>query len=451
MKFELVRFYYSPQDRPAPRYHTDNEKALQQLENLQEKGVKVEIFDVNEVADLFPHYHRATVGPSVALRPVFGAKGALEDDFGRAVPALVCHEHAGDLYPAEVFPRMDKTLERMLGINEVLDNLLTYGDPVAPAAAAPIPDEETREAEIPDEYEEALSDISAEERAEEPEELEAAPEAAEPPVAAAPAPEEPAEEAPAVEEEVIVPAEPRFEQPPPPPPRAPAPEPARGGCVGTVVEWLVLLLLGTVLGTALTLGVLYAFNGTLNFSSRAWGSEIQAALSQLQTEQAQLGVDIDALEREADRLSQSLARLADKANTLEEYTGTIRNELESTKEELETTKQDLETTAADVETLQTDVRAVATESAQFDTFLTRLRDVLIELQGTPVPTATPTPTDTPTPTATRTRTPTASPTRTRTPTPRPTSTPRRTPTVPATPTAVAQPTKATAPASTPTP
>ncbi|RME47049.1 MAG: hypothetical protein D6791_06775 [Chloroflexi bacterium] len=141
MKFELVRFYYSPQDRPDERYYTDNEKALQQLERLKETGTEVEIYDVNEIEDLFPHYHRATVGPKVALRPVFGAKGALEEDFGRAVPALVCYEKKGDLYPSEVFPRMDKGLERLLGINEALDNLLEYDDTVPPAAEAPIPGE----------------------------------------------------------------------------------------------------------------------------------------------------------------------------------------------------------------------------------------------------------------------------------------------------------------------
>jgi len=141
MKVELIRFYYSPHDEPDQRYHIDNKRALKQLEQLKQRGTEVEILDVNEIEDLFPHYHRATVGPSVALRPVFGTKGALEEDFGRSVPALVCYESKDDLYPAEVFPRMDRRLERMLGINEVLDNLLTYGNTVAPAIEAPIPDE----------------------------------------------------------------------------------------------------------------------------------------------------------------------------------------------------------------------------------------------------------------------------------------------------------------------
>lgn len=453
MKFELVRFYYSPTDQPAPRYHTDTGRALRQLQALVDEGVEVGIFDVNEVADLFPHYHRATVGPQVALRPIFGSKGALEEDFGRTVPALVCYESRDDLYPAEVYPRMDRNLERMLGINEVLDNLLAYGAPVAPAVEAPIPDEVEllpelevdMDARVPHEAPAIREDVAEEE----PEPL--------PEPAASVEAEVPEVVELAVEAEVVVPAEPRFAQPLPPPARPPAQPPRRNGCLGTVVEWLVLLLLGAVLGTALTLGLLYAFNGTLSFSSRAWGRDVQSAISQaqsaigqMQSRQSELGSDINALEREADRLSQSLANLNDKTDTLEDYTGTIRNELEITKE-------DLGTTIKDVETLKTDVKAVATESAQFDAFLTRLRDILIEIQGTPVPTATPTPTQTYTPTATSTRTPTASPTVTRTPTPRPTRAPRQTPTaaVTATPvvkgTPTARPTR-TSPASvTPTP
>ncbi|RME46877.1 MAG: hypothetical protein D6791_07210, partial [Chloroflexi bacterium] len=369
MKFELVRFYYSPQHEPERRYHTDNQRALKQLESLKERGVEVEIFDVNQIEDLFPHYHRATVGPKVALRPVFGAKGALEEDFGRAVPALVCYENKDDLYPAEVFPRMDKTLERMLGINEVLDNLLTYGDVMPPAVEAPIPDEV--ELEPPSEEEEALAGEIPEEIVPSPETAPEAPSEAGAPETPEAQPAIPVEEMPAVEEEGVVPAEPRFAQPPAPP----AARREQNGCVATVLEWLILLLLGTVLATAVALGILYAFNGTLNFSNTRGVREAQSAIAQLEGQQAQIEASINALEREAERLSQSLGSLEEKTNTLEDYTGTIRNELETTKDELETAGED-------IKTLKSDVKAVATESAQFDTFLTRLRDILIELEGT---------------------------------------------------------------------
>ena len=462
MKLELIRFYYSPHDEPEQRYHINNKRALEQLGRLKQKGAEVEIFDVNEIEDLFPHYHRATVGPSVALRPVFGTKGALEEDFGRSVPALVCYESKDDLYPTEVFPRMDKNLDRMLGINEVLDNLLTYGDTVAPAIEAPIPDEveleppaEVVTIEEPEETFVPIIDQAPPEPAPEPEAAveKEAPEDVKPSreeigedevlepsaeqfVAATPTPE-----APAVEEEVIVPSEPRFAQPPPP-----TAEPQRNGCLGAVIEWLVLLFLGTVLATAVTLGILYAFNGTLDFSRVRGVREAQSAIGQLQGKQVELEANAKALQLEADRLSQTLATLEEKANTLEDYTGTIRNDLE-------VAKRDIETTSKDLETLRSDVKAVATESAHFDTFLTRLRDVLIEIQGTPVPTVTPTPTNTRTPTATPTRTSTPTPTVTQTSTRvPPTSTPRRTPTrkPSATPTTESTPSATPATESTPT-
>jgi hypothetical protein len=52
---------------------------------------------------------------------VFGMKGALEEDFGRRVPALMVFE--GGRYPAEVFPRMDRELNRVVGVEEALEKL----------------------------------------------------------------------------------------------------------------------------------------------------------------------------------------------------------------------------------------------------------------------------------------------------------------------------------------
>ena len=49
-------------------------------------------------------------------------KGALEEEFGRRVPALLIFE--GDRYPAEVFPRMDRDLNRVVGVEEALQHLL---------------------------------------------------------------------------------------------------------------------------------------------------------------------------------------------------------------------------------------------------------------------------------------------------------------------------------------
>lgn len=118
-----VELYYSSRHAPGEQYPCDIERALALLGRLREKGIEVVARDVAGERDLFPIYHRAVTGPSAARRAVFGMKGALEEDFGRRVPALLISE--GDRYPSEVFPRMDRELNRVVGVEEALDRLLT--------------------------------------------------------------------------------------------------------------------------------------------------------------------------------------------------------------------------------------------------------------------------------------------------------------------------------------
>lgn len=349
---------------------------------------------------------------------------------------------------------------RVEGIDDTTYNIFLHGRIVAhhPDETAPVVDEvDEPAADVsvvgPAEGEGMVGEPPAEDVAEPDEEVDEDLEGVGPTVV-----EEP-DEVELDEEEVVTAAEPRFAEPPPPPPPPPQ---RRGdtdgdGCMFTVLEWLVLIFLGTVLGAALTLGILYAVNGTLDFSNVRGVRQAASALSQLQREQAQLAADLDALELQSDQLSQSVVNLQDRFDTLEEYTGTLRNELERT-------SVDIGAMQEEVGILQSDVEAVATESADFDNFLTRLRDVLIEVQGTPVPTTTPTPTTRPTrmPTSTATSSPTSTATSVPTSTPRvsPTGTTEatttRTPaatieaTATETPAATTEPTTTGTPAATPT-
>ncbi len=116
-----VELYYSTKHRPADAFPFNAERALELLRGLRAKGVEAEARDLAEVRDVFPIYHRAVTGPSAARRAVFGMKGALEEDFGRRVPALMVFE--GDRYPTEVFPRMDRELNRVVGVEEALEKL----------------------------------------------------------------------------------------------------------------------------------------------------------------------------------------------------------------------------------------------------------------------------------------------------------------------------------------
>ena len=119
-----VEFYYSSKQAPGPQFPCDNKKALDLCKQLQEKGVTVKTQDCGEQPAAFMTYNAAVTGPPAAKRAVFGTKGALEEDFGKTVPALLIFEKEGDRYPTEVFPRSDRDLNRLVGIEEALQDLL---------------------------------------------------------------------------------------------------------------------------------------------------------------------------------------------------------------------------------------------------------------------------------------------------------------------------------------
>jgi hypothetical protein len=100
-----AEFYYSSKQKSGELFPCDNNKALELIKALQAAGVDAKAIDVSTVKDRFPIYHKSVSGPDATVRPVFGAKGALVDDFGTNVPALLVFE--GDRYPTQAFPRTD--------------------------------------------------------------------------------------------------------------------------------------------------------------------------------------------------------------------------------------------------------------------------------------------------------------------------------------------------------
>jgi len=66
------------------------------------------------------------------VRAVFGTKGALEEEFGRTVPAFFILQ-GEDRYPVEVYPRMGET--GVIGVEEALQKTTT-APPSAEAVAA---------------------------------------------------------------------------------------------------------------------------------------------------------------------------------------------------------------------------------------------------------------------------------------------------------------------------
>lgn len=123
-KAAKVEFYYSSKVEPAKNFFCDNKKAIDLCGQLKAKGVLVVVQDCTAHPVAFATYNAAVTGPSAAKRAVFGAKGALEEDMGKTVPALLVYAKGDDKYPVEVFPRTDKDLGRLLGVEEALQLLI---------------------------------------------------------------------------------------------------------------------------------------------------------------------------------------------------------------------------------------------------------------------------------------------------------------------------------------
>jgi hypothetical protein len=100
-----VEFYYSSTQKPGETFPCDINRALKLVKDLQAAGVDCKAIDVAGIKDRFPIYHKSVSGPDASVRPVFGFKGALVEDFGTTVPALLIFE--GDRYPVMAFPRTD--------------------------------------------------------------------------------------------------------------------------------------------------------------------------------------------------------------------------------------------------------------------------------------------------------------------------------------------------------
>jgi hypothetical protein len=128
-----VEFYYSSTQKPGETFPCDIQRALQLVKDLQGTGVNCKAIDVAGIKDRFPVYHKSVSGPDASVRPVFGFKGALVEDFGTTVPALLIFE--GDRYPVLAFPRNDAQ-RGTIRVEQALQDLIaeTAATPIAKVA-----------------------------------------------------------------------------------------------------------------------------------------------------------------------------------------------------------------------------------------------------------------------------------------------------------------------------
>jgi hypothetical protein len=118
-----VEFYYDSTVPCGSAFPCDNAKAVELIGQLAAKGVNAKAFDLKGEQVAFMTYNAAVTGPKSAVRAVFGATGALQEDFGKNVPALLVFGK-DERYPEEAYPRSDRDLMRVLGCEEALQNLL---------------------------------------------------------------------------------------------------------------------------------------------------------------------------------------------------------------------------------------------------------------------------------------------------------------------------------------
>jgi len=218
-----------------------------------------------------------------------------------------------------------------------------------------------------------------------------------------------------------------LQEPPSTPPTPPAGGlTLLGGCT-SVLKYLVLITVSAFLGALLSLGVFYSYNGTLDIATHPAITSLQNEVGTMTQKQTKMQYDVQDL-------NTKLIQLESDLQGLQALQGDIQH-LKEVSRLLDKRSTDLEnqvqTMDKQLKSVRTTVATVEAQTEHFDRFLSSLRDLMLETQGTPNPAPTSTPT---TPTATPTRTPT------RTATITPTQTPTRTATVTSTPTLTITPT-----------
>jgi competence ComEA-like helix-hairpin-helix protein len=179
-----------------------------------------------------------------------------------------------------------------------------------------------------------------------------------------------------------------------------------------LAKGLLIVALSTLLGAAISLGVIYSYNGTLDFSKQRDVVALKAQTERLQRAGESLQSDLEAMTKRVEdleglkgdveslktnfgELGKDVEAVTGRVEVLEEKTEgleELKKDVESLQADASDLKKNVESLQADVSDLKKDVAAVEQEAAKFNRFLDALRDLLIEAQGTPAPTPTPTPT-----------------------------------------------------------
>ena len=188
--------------------------------------------------------------------------------------------------------------------------------------------------------------------------------------------------------------------------RAAKPPFAIRGAWWELTKALLITVLSTLLGVAISLGVIYSYNGTLDFSKhrdtvalKAQAEKLQRAGAALQADLEAVGGRVEDLEEKAkgfeelkkgvESLKTNLGELEKEVNSLRVAVAELGKDMESLTADVGDLHKAMESLKTDVDGLREEVGVIRQEAARFNGFLNALRDLLIETQGAPAPTPTP--------------------------------------------------------------
>ena len=168
-----------------------------------------------------------------------------------------------------------------------------------------------------------------------------------------------------------------------PPPRPPA---RRRGYVtrGAFAGWgFFLLLLSTLLGASLAVGVIFMYNSTLLYAPQNDVAELSGQVALLQGVDANLEYGFKALQGDVDALRarmRELEALPGEVDAIRRRVDELTAEVETTTTKTEEIEGELGKVRGEIRDLQERVETLAKHTEKFDVFLNALRDLLNDIQ-----------------------------------------------------------------------
>jgi len=125
-----------------------------------------------------------------------------------------------------------------------------------------------------------------------------------------------------------------------------------GGVWWELAKGLLIVVLSALLGVVISLGVIYAYNGTLDFSKHRDTVALKAQAEKLQRASASLGLDLEATVVRVEDLEEKVKGLEE----LKKDVDSLKTDVGDLSKDVKSLKTDVSDLNRDVEMLKTDVR-----------------------------------------------------------------------------------------------